>query len=86
MFVSLDQKRWADGRAKKKKKEALTCDVVDAVVDNDVDAVLLVLVLGYLGGGEGLGHDGWFLVDCEFDVKCIAEVICYYARIKLGKI
>ena len=36
----------------------LTCDVVDAVVDDDPHAVALILVLGDLGSGVLLRHLG----------------------------
>lgn len=35
-------------------------DVVDGRVDDDVHALVGIVVGGDLGGGEGLGHCGWF--------------------------
>lgn len=42
----------------------LTRYVVDVVVNQQPDAILLVLVLGNLGGSKCLGHDGGDVCVC----------------------
>jgi len=38
----------------------LTCDIIDAAIDNDVHAILLVLVLANLLSCECFGHGDGF--------------------------
>jgi hypothetical protein len=54
------ERRQADDENTQDVLVLLTCDVINAAIDDDVHAILLVLVLADLLGCECLGHvDGF---------------------------